>query len=80
MATEVNHQELKIIAISRKEATDLIGLLVAQLADVTLVGNQGGAAPTINVVDRGRILYRLVLTLEPEANSLLATLMEPEKS
>lgn len=64
MATEIKFEDLKVIAVSRQEATDLIGLLVAQLAGVALVGNTGGAAPTINVVDRGQTVYRMVVTLE----------------
>lgn len=68
MASEIIHEELKVIAMSRKEAVDLIGLLAAQLGDVTLVGNQGGACPSFTVNDRGNTLYRMAFVLEQEEN------------
>lgn len=56
----------EVYALSRKEAADLVGLLTAQLAGVTLIGNQGGACPEIKIVDRGVVIRRLVLMLESE--------------
>lgn len=66
MASEIIHNELKVIAISRKEAVDLIGLLAAQLGDVTLTGNHGGACPSFWISERGQLLYRMAVVLEQE--------------
>jgi hypothetical protein len=62
MATEVvsNGPEL-VITLSPSEAANVIGLLAAQLAGTPLTGNAAGAAPTLNVVEDGRIKYRLSL-------------------
>lgn len=68
MASEIIHEELKVIAMSRKEAVDLIGLLAAQLGDVTLSGNHGGACPSFWINDRGHLLYRMAFVLEQEEN------------
>lgn len=65
MATEtILPDGMKVIAISGKEAADMIGLLAAQLARVPLCNNASGAAPSVNIVEHGVIKYRLVLCLE----------------
>jgi hypothetical protein len=65
MATEYSHKELNIISLSRKEAVEIVTLLIAQLANEALPGNASGAIPTVNIVDRGVVKYRLALCLEP---------------
>ena len=60
MATEYNDgPQLKIISLTRQETANIIGLLAAQLGDVTLRGNQGGACPDVNVLDHGNVKYRI---------------------
>ena len=41
----------EVIVLTPQECTDLIGLLTAQIANVALVGNQSGGAPTIIIRD-----------------------------
>jgi hypothetical protein len=60
MATEVNEAGFRVIMLDRAEAANLIGLLAAQLAGTTLQGNVSGAAPSLNIEDRGVVKYRLV--------------------
>lgn len=72
MATEYIHKEcyeaeLRVITLSRKEVVDMIGFLVADLAGETLSGNASGAPATFNVVERGAIKYRLILSAERES-------------
>lgn len=64
MATEVIHENIRIISMDREDAANVIGLLAAQLAGTTLQGNQSGATPTINIVENGVIKYRLVLVVQ----------------
>lgn len=47
MAKETRNDKGVTLIFTRKEAVDIVGLLTAQLADSVLVGNQGGACPTI---------------------------------
>lgn len=82
MAKEDIVDQLKIITMDKQEAVDLIGLLAAQLADVALTGNMSGAAPSINVVDKGVIKYRLSFLLErkSEVNEAPTSLLKLEDS
>lgn len=64
MAREHLHDALKVVLLSSQEAVDLIGLLTAQLAGVPLIGNQGGAFPTINISENGVIKYRLMIGID----------------
>ena len=57
---------MKVISVSKKEAVDIIGLLAAQVANVTLSGNHAGAAPSLNILEHGVIKYRLLLCVESE--------------
>jgi hypothetical protein len=66
MARLTVERELHVLVLSRQEAVNLVGLLTAQLGDRPLVGNQSGAAPTVNVMDRGMVVQRLVVTLDRE--------------
>lgn len=63
MATELIHNELHVISLDKKEIVDLIGLLAAQLGEVALSGNASGAIPSVNIVDKGSIKYRLAFCL-----------------
>ena len=47
MARQYSDTYGSILELTRKEATDIIGLLSAQLADEPLIGNHGGACPQI---------------------------------
>lgn len=64
MAIEETVNDLHIITVGKKEATDIIGLLAAQLANVALSGHQLGATPSINIVENGQVKYRIVILLE----------------
>lgn len=72
MATEYKEKANRFVALSRKEATDLIGLLTAQLAGVALQGNHSGACPEFVVFpvdDKGIPAAdgtRLVFSIKPE--------------
>lgn len=59
MATEHESTGVKTLTLSKKEITDIVGLLFAQVADEPLVGNQHGACPVIVVqnVDSGVITH-----------------------
>lgn len=63
MAREIYEEkaQTRILELSKKETTDLIGLLVAQLAGVALTGNMAGSVPTIVVEEKGVVKYRLCL-------------------
>jgi len=62
MATEIVKTDTEVvITLSPSETANVIGLLAAQLAGTPLTGNAAGAAPTLNVVEDGRIKYRLSL-------------------
>jgi len=54
-----------IIILSRREASDIIGLLSAQLAGMIGFGGyfQPGACPSMSVQDRGKLLYVLSLSV-----------------
>lgn len=65
MAKETDQGSHKVVSVSRKEAADLAGLLIAQLADVPLEGHHAGACPTLRIVDDGKIKYLLSIVLEP---------------
>jgi len=54
---------LKDLVVTRKEATDIIALLVGQLADRPVQGNQLGACPEIILVDDKGITSRLVIVV-----------------
>lgn len=60
MASEeiVEDPKCKVYTLSKQEALDLIVYLAAQLANHPVPGNVSGAAPSINIVDRGQILNR----------------------
>lgn len=64
MAREHSHDDLKVVLLSSQEVVDLIGLLAAQLAGVPLIGNQGGAFPSLNILENGRIKYRLMIGID----------------
>jgi hypothetical protein len=64
MAIETKIDKNHYVQLTRKEAVDIIGLLAAQLANETLIGNQGGACPDIVVQDKGHTLYRMVFVIE----------------
>ena len=55
-----------IIVLSRREASEIIGLLGAQLAGMIGFGGhfQPGACPNVSVLDRGKLLYCLALSVE----------------
>lgn len=62
MAIETLQEDgLKLIVLTAKETANLIGLLAAQLGDVPLANHQAGATPIVNVVEDGKIKYRLAL-------------------
>jgi hypothetical protein len=67
MASDYIHKEprggeLRIITLTRKEATDMIALLVAELAGEVLTGNASGAIANANITEHGVIKYRMFLT------------------
>lgn len=65
MATETivtDEGTIRVVSLSRTEIVGIVSLLTAQLAGLPVSG--AGGAPTVNVVDRGVILYRLALCLE----------------
>jgi hypothetical protein len=67
MATETivaDEGTIRVVSLSRTEIVGIVSLLTAQLAGLPVSGNHAGGAPTVNVVDRGVILYRLALCLE----------------
>ncbi len=64
MASETQHNDLRVIGLSRREALDIVAFLAAQLAGVALQNNAIGAPPSVNVMDRGVVKYRLLLGLE----------------
>jgi hypothetical protein len=41
--------KVRFVTLTKREATNIVGLLVAQLTDSTLIGNQSGACPTVSV-------------------------------
>ena len=67
MAKEQIDGNRRIVSMSPKETVDLIGLLVAQLANVSLIGNASGAVPEVMVFDRGTVLYRLLFFVDGKA-------------
>ncbi len=62
----IDDGKTSVIALDKQEVVTIIGLLAAQLGDVTFPGNMGGATPSINIVDRGVVKYRLVLLLDKQ--------------
>ncbi len=63
-AREVVRGDIHVVMMSLIVAVDVVSLLTAQLAGVTLVGRSAGAVPDMNILERGKVLYRLVLGLE----------------
>jgi len=61
---DLDQGKAKVISLNRQEAADVVGLLVAQLADAALINNHAGACPVVNVVEDGKIKYRLFLVLK----------------
>lgn len=47
------------ISLTRQEAVNLIGLLVAQLGGTAMLGNMSGAAPEIIISEKGGFKQRL---------------------
>ncbi len=66
MAQETFHGGLHYIALSRKEATDMIGLLVARLAGEPLRHDLRGTDYAFDVTGADGRNYVLVVTLEIE--------------
>lgn len=66
MAKRETVGKLEVIAISKHEAAQIIALLAGQLADTAILGNQSGAAPTINIMDFGAIKMKIALVLDRE--------------
>jgi len=66
MATEevLDGGKTVVVALDKQDVVTIIGLLAAQLGNVTFPGNMGGATPSINITDRGVIKYRLILLLD----------------
>lgn len=57
MARKVKrHEGETIIALTRAEALEMIGLLAAQLADRAFTNNQAGMCPTLLVSDERHIV------------------------
>lgn len=50
----------EVVVLSPQEATDLIGLLTAQIANVALVGNQSGGAPTIVIRNSSEVATKAI--------------------
>lgn len=63
--------ELSTLVLTRKEATDLISLLVGHLAQEPVKGNQSGACPELIVRSDAEKDHRLVVAVEP--HSVLGT-------
>ena len=47
----IDSEVQKVLVLTKQEATDIIGLLAAQLGDCPLSGNDAGACPTITVTN-----------------------------
>lgn len=54
MASEIKEKNTLIITLSKKEIVDIIGLLTAQLGNVSLCDNMSGASPTISIIENGQ--------------------------
>ena len=61
---EVIDSRNRVLVLGRKEAVDLIGLLTAQLAGVTLMNTMAGACPSINVNEHGQLKERISISVE----------------
>lgn len=57
----------RVIAISRKEAVELIAFLAGQLGGETVPGNYAGAAPEIRIRDRGVCAERISLLIDDKS-------------
>jgi hypothetical protein len=66
MATEEIEGDIHCVIASKQEIVNLIGLLVAQLANVPLVGCVHGAIPELVILEHGVVKYRLCLVPEPD--------------
>lgn len=70
MATTRNVDDrTDLVVLSRKEAANLVTLLVGQLADEPVRGNQAGEAPIIRIVEDGRAVKLLAFVVEPAKNA-----------
>lgn len=65
MAREVVQDHLRMIAVSRHEAANIIALLSAQLGDTNIQGNQAGACPEIRIVENGKIRSIMSFVVDP---------------
>lgn len=65
-AGEILQGDQTIIVLSKRDASDMIGLLSAQLAGWIGFGGyfQAGACPSVSVQDQGRILYVLSFSVK----------------
>ena len=46
---EINKSNIRVLKLNRQEATDIISLLAAQLADRPLKGSSSGACPVLTI-------------------------------
>jgi hypothetical protein len=72
MAKEERIENCRYINFTRKEATDFIGLLTAQLADETLIGNQSNACPDFKIYNSAGILTSwtsFIVNAKPKATT-----------
>ncbi len=57
----------KILAVSRREALDIVALLTGQLAGLPAPGCMAGAAPVLMITgDDGMVVKRFVIVLKPD--------------
>jgi hypothetical protein len=66
MANKTTHSKTTQILLSRAEALEVISLLTARLANRPLSNRTAGAVPEIVVTDRGSLVERIYLCLDPE--------------
>lgn len=65
MAYEAHKDDaLRVVAISRKEAVELIAFLAGHLAGQAVPGNHTGVAPEIRIIDRGVCVERIGLMID----------------
>jgi hypothetical protein len=50
----------EVLVLTPQEATDLIGLLTAQMAGVPLIGNQSGGVPTIVIRNEHEVATKVI--------------------
>lgn len=54
------------VALTRKEAADLIALLAGQLARTTIQGNHAGAAPSVILFQDSQLHSKLHFVVNPD--------------